>query len=159
MATPNQNPAVSGHNTVIAVATDDTTFNEIAQLKGRVEEGEISRESKDVTPHKDTVQSFIFSPVMHHGELSFAGNYIQANSTHGVSAGLRGWAYNGTVVALEFQGPNWVARTTDSKIMSGVFTSFMAGAGEKANEYDFAVKFQPQGVFEYNGTQYGSVAA
>ena len=107
--------AVSGHGASIAMELDPTgapgVFTAIAEINGDIMLPTLSRETTESTPHEDTVDYHVTSPVLRRSTVTMTLNYIFDDSTHDSSTGLKAALTDRETRGYRIRGPGG---TTDS---------------------------------------------
>lgn len=150
--------AVSGHGALIAMEKDGDpagTFTVIGELNGPIPWPEVQRESEEVTPHQDTIDTHVFSGRLMRGPITFSVNFIFDNATHDHLTGLQKRLYDGDTFGLRLRGPG-SAGPTDEWILSGQVTNFRhenpVRTGARTGEFTF----QPSGKMSVDGVSIGT---
>ena len=113
--------AIAGHGSTIAMEADPAgapgVFTVIADLNGDITMPELTRPEEEVTPHDDTIDSWVLG-VLTRGPMTFGLNYVFDNATHDHVAGLINAIIDNETRGFRLRGP---AGTTDTDewIMSG----------------------------------------
>ena len=113
--------AIAGHGATIAMELDPTgspnVFTVIADLNGDIVMPELTRPEEEVTPHDDTIDSWV-SGNFSRGPLTFGVNYRFAHGTHDHLTGFIDAIILNETRGFRLRGP---AGTTDTDewIMSG----------------------------------------
>ena len=113
--------AIAGHGATIAMELDPTgapaVFTVIADLNGDIVVPELTRGEEEVTPHDDTIDSWVFG-VLTRGPLTFGVNYRFNNTTHDHLTGFIDAILVNETRGFRLRGPGGSA-STDEWIMSG----------------------------------------
>ena len=113
--------AIAGHGATIAMELDPTgspgTFTVIADLNGDIVQPELSRPEEEVTPHDDTIDSWV-SGGLTRGPLTFGVNYRFAHGTHDHLTGFIDAIILNETRGFRLRGPAGTV-DTDEWIMSG----------------------------------------
>lgn len=112
--------AVSGHGATVAVELDPSgsqgVFTTIAELNGDIQEPGLNRPETEVTPHQDTIDSFVMGR-LGRDPVTISVNYIFNDTSH---SGLRDHIKDNVFFGVRILGPGAVAGSgTDEIIASG----------------------------------------
>jgi hypothetical protein len=92
-------------------------FTVIADLNGDITMPELTRAEEEVTPHDDTIDSWVLG-VFTRGPLTFGLNYVFNNNTHDHATGLIKAIIDNETRGFRLRGPSGTT-DTDEWIMSG----------------------------------------
>ena len=113
--------AIAGHGATIAMELDPTgapaVFTVIADLNGDIVMPELTRGEEEVTPHDDTIDSWVHG-VLSRGPLTFGVNYRFAADTHDHLTGFIEAIILNETRGFRLRGPAGTV-DTDEWIMSG----------------------------------------
>ena len=116
--------AASGHGATIAIELDPAgapgDFTVVAELNGDIEWPGLNRPSTEVTPHQDTIDSFVTGR-LGRKPLSFSVNYVFDDETHDHLTGLQAKIIAKEFFGIRLRGPNGTT-DTDEVIASGEVT-------------------------------------
>lgn len=117
--------AIAGHGALIAIELDPTgsqgTFTTVAELNGDIQEPGYNRPETEVTPHQDTIDSWVTGR-LGRDPVTFSVNFIHDNNTHDHLTGLENKIINNENFGIQFLGPGGTAGT-DEIIASGFVTN------------------------------------
>ena len=153
--------AVAGHGATIAVEADPTgapgVFTTIAELNGDITWPELSRGETDVTPHQDTIDTWVLG-ILRRGLLTFSVNFIFDGATHDHLTGLHEAIVLNEVRGYRLRGPAGTIADdgTDEWVASGQVQAIaqVAPVREGARTADVSVRFS--GAMEIDGVPYGT---
>lgn len=127
--------AIAGHGALIAMELDPDAspgiFTTIAELNGDITEPSYSRPETEVTPHQDTIDSWVIGSLRRE-PMTFSVNYIFDEPTHsstgtGGTGGLQAKIIANKFFGVQFLGPSSGAGPgVDEIIASGFVTGFVA---------------------------------
>ena len=143
--------AISGHGALIATEADPVvagTFVTIAELNGPIMHAELTRTATEVTPHQDTIDSYVFG-VQKRAALTFSVNWIFNGVSQDHLTGLMAHMLGNQTFGLRITGSSSGAGVgVDEIIMSGQLTS-VGGAEYPVREGEVTSSFtyQPSGLF------------
>lgn len=142
----------AGHGALIQMEVDPDasagTFTTVGELFTDINWPTLSHPESDVTPHQLDDDVFVVSRKRSREAVTFTVNYVDADTTHEELA--NGFFVNETR-GFRIIGPDGVAPSTDTWVMSGQVQSFtkLAPVGEGGYSADFTIRFS--GPFERNG--------
>jgi hypothetical protein len=149
--------AVSGHGATIAVELDPTgspgNFTVIAELNGDLTGLGLSRPETEVTPHQDTIDSWVTGSLMRE-PWTFTVNYIYGNNTH---EALRDAILGRTRTGFRFRGPDGTD-DTDEIIASGEVTNWNETNPVREGARSAEVTLRMSKAMIIDGVSYGSAA-
>lgn len=118
--------AIAGHGALIAMELDPAkapgSFTTIAELNGDITEPGYNRPETEVTPHQDTIDSYVIGR-LGRDPVTFTINYIFTDSTHDASTGLQAKIQDNEFFGVQFLGPGG-SPGVDEIIGSGFVTNF-----------------------------------
>jgi hypothetical protein len=116
--------AVSGHGATIAIELDIITpgvFTVVAELNGDITWPGLNRPETEVTPHQDTIDSFVTGRLGREA-LSFSVNYVFDDPTHDHLTGLQAKIIDNEFFGVRLRGPGG-STNSDEIIASGHVTA------------------------------------
>lgn len=151
--------AVASHGSLIATEANPIvagTFVDIAELMNDPFSLGWSRDSGDATPHNDTIDTKIVSPVHKRDPIPIEGNFLYAGATQDHLTGLQKHFDSNTKFGLMFKGPTW-STGVDEIICSGQLIAFERSAGKDAGSYSFSAMFEASGLMIVDTVTMGSI--
>lgn len=118
--------AIAGHGALIAIELDPAksqgVFTTIAELNGDITEPGYNRPETEVTPHQDTIDSYVIGR-LGRDAVTFTINYVFNDQTHDAQTGLQAKIQNNEFFGIQFLGPGG-SPGSDEIIASGHVTNF-----------------------------------
>lgn len=150
---------VPGHGSILAAEASPVvagTFVDTAELMNDPFSLGWSRDSQDATPHNDTIDTKIVSPVHKRDPIPIEGNFVFDAATHDHLTGLQKHFLDNETFGLMFKGPTWTAGN-DEIICSGELIAFERTAGKDAGSYSFSAMMEVSGLMKVDDVVQGSI--
>lgn len=154
--------AVAGHGATIAMEQDPSgspgVFTVIADLNGDITQPELSRPEEEVTPHDDTIDTWVLG-VISRGPLTFGLNWVYDNATHDHSTGLIKAMIDNETRGFRVRGPSGTT-DDDEWIMSGQVQNVGPITNPvKSGPRTASVTIRMSGPMKIDGTTVGTVTS
>lgn len=142
--------ATPGHGALFAMELDPVgapgTFTTIGELVGDIAVS-LARTSVEVTPHNETIDSYVASAVMRREEWDLSVNYDPADTTH---VQMNEHLYDNVTFGVRFRGPGSTG-PADEWIASGFLTSVRQVNPAREGVRSLEVNFQPSDAMKIDG--------
>jgi len=152
-------PAQSGHGALIAMEQLPTgspgVFTTIAQLNGDIVWPELSRPETNVTPHNDSIDSYVLG-ILNRGPLTFSVNFIYNGATHDHLTGLYKAMKDNETRGFRLTGPGSPVSPADEWICSGAVQAITQTSPVQEGVRTCDVTVRMSGAMIIDGAEYAS---
>lgn len=153
--------AVAGHGALIAMEMDPEgapgIFTTIAELNADIEWPELSRGETEVTPHQDSIDSWVLG-ILRRGALQAGVNFIFDNATHDHLTGLYSMIKTNETRGFRLRGPGGTTNT-DEWICSGQLQAITQTAPVREGARTCSITIRLSGPMIIDGVAYGTPVA